>query len=428
MSDRYQKSEALLAQAKQVIPLASQTFSKSYTQYPYGVSPYFIQRGEGCYVWDVDGNRYIDFVNGLAAITLGYDDADVKQAVSQQLQQGITFSLPHPIELAVAEKIIELVPCAEMLRFGKNGSDATSGAIRLARAYTQREHIVTCGYHGWHDWYIATTSKNAGVPQAVRELTHSFQYNDIASLRQLFHAYPEKIAAVIMEPMNSTYPQAEFLQQVKQLTHQHGALLIFDETITGFRYALGGAQELFAVTPDLATFGKGLANGFPLSALCGRKSIMQMMEEIFYSFTFGGETLSLAAANAVLAKLTQYPVLNHIAAMGKLLQEKLENLISQYALQETFSVCGHPSWLFLQIHADSAQSTQLIKTYLMQELLARGFLWIGTFNLSYAHQPEHIDQLIGALSEIFCTMQKTCQSELQQYLHCEVLTPLFKVR
>lgn len=261
MSERYNLSEQYLHRALQSIPLGSQTFSKSRTQYPFGVSPYFIERGEGCYVWDVDGNKYLDMIGSLAALTLGHNDPDVTKAVSRQLQDGIIFSLPHPLEFQVAEKIISLVPCAEKVRFGKNGSDATAGAIRVSRAFTNREHVAVCGYHGWQDWYIGSTARNLGVPQATRDLTHTFMYNDLDSLKKLFTDYPEQIAAVILEPMNVTEPMNNFLAEVKELAHQHGAVLIFDETITGFRYAKGGAQELFGVTPDLATFGKGLANG-----------------------------------------------------------------------------------------------------------------------------------------------------------------------
>src|SRR5574341_817412 len=295
MSDRYHNSEEMLDRALKAVPLGSQTFSKSKTQYPYGVSPYFITRGQGSHVWDVDNNEYVDFINALAAVTLGYNDPDVNAAVRAQLDEGVIFSLPHPLEHQVAEKIVEIVPCAEMVRFGKNGSDATSGAIRLARAYTNRDHVAACGYHGWQDWYIGATTRSRGVPQSTRDLTHIFNYNDIESLHKIFKEHPDQVAAVIMEPMNTTEPKDGFLEKVRELSRQHGAVFIFDETITGFRYANGGAQEYFGVTPDLATFGKGLANGYPVSALAGKAEIMRLMEEIFYSFTFGGETLSLAA-------------------------------------------------------------------------------------------------------------------------------------
>ena len=274
MPNSFQKSESLLARAEQSIPLGTQTFSKSKTQFPFGVSPYFIERGEGSHVFDVDGNEYIDFINALAAITLGYNDPDVNQAVIEQLQQGTIFSLAHPLEMQVAEKIIEMVPGAEKVRFGKNGSDATAGAIRLARAYTGRDHVLVCGYHGWQDWYIGATDRYVGVPGSTRALTHKFEFNNLDSLEIKLKELKNKVAAVILEPMNTTFPKAGFLECVKDLTHQHGAVLIFDEIVTGFRVANGGAQEYFGVVPDLATLGKGLANGFPLSAVTGRTEIM----------------------------------------------------------------------------------------------------------------------------------------------------------
>ena len=312
----FKASEAYLERARRTIPLGSQTFSKSLTQYPYGVSPYFIQRAKGSRVWDIDGNEYIDFVSSLASITLGYSDPTVDTAVRAQLEEGVIFSLPHPIEAEVAELICEMVPCAQMVRFGKNGSDATSGAIRLARAYTQRDRVAVCGYHGWQDWYIGSTARHRGVPQAVRDLTHNFAYNDLASIEAQFAAHPGEFAAVILEPMNVTEPAPGFLEGLKAATHAHGALLVFDETITGFRYGNGGAQALFGVTPDLATFGKGLANGYPVSAVAGRRDVMMLMEEIFFSFTFGGEALSLAAARATLCRLRDEPVCERIAAKG----------------------------------------------------------------------------------------------------------------
>ena len=266
MTSRYQHSLALSARAEQSIPLGSQTFSKSRLCFPHGAAPLFIERGQGARVWDVDGNEYLDFASGLLAISLGYCDPDVNQAVLEQLNLGSIFSLPHRLETEVAEQLIELIPCAEMVRFGKNGTDATSACIRLSRAVTGRERVAVCGYHGWQDWYIGSTTRHLGVPECVRELTHRFDYNDLGSLKAQLEAHPGEFAAVILEPMNVAWPTPEFLPGLRQLCDQHGALLIFDETITGFRFHLGGAQTLFGVTPDLAAFGKGMANGFPISA------------------------------------------------------------------------------------------------------------------------------------------------------------------
>lgn len=429
MSERYKKSEQLLERALKSIPLGSQTFSKSRTQYPFGVSPYFIERGQGANVWDADGNQYTDYVMSLAAVTLGYNDPDVTTAVATQLGNGVIYSLPHRLEMEVAEMIIERVPCAEAVRFGKNGSDATSGAIRIARAYTGRDRVAVCGYHGWQDWYIGSTARNRGVPKAVSGLTHTFAYNDISSLEKLFADYPQQFAAVILEPMNVTPPTSGYLQALKECVHRHGALLIFDETITGFRYEVGGAQQRFGVTPDLASFGKGLANGYPVSAVCGRADVMKLMEEIFFSFTFGGELLSLAAAKACLHKLTQIDVIGHIKKLGEKLMAGLNTQISKYGLEDLMSVGGDPTWSFLLLRDTPKYTSWEIKTLYLQEMFARGILTLGTHNLSFAHSESDIDHLLQSYTEVFAVLKQAVREEkLYELLHCKPLEPLFKVR
>jgi glutamate-1-semialdehyde 2,1-aminomutase len=429
MTSRYAHSEQLLERALRTIPLGSQTFSKSKTQYPLGVSPFFIQRGRGSRVWDVDGNEYVDFINSLAAITLGYCDPDVDAAVRRQLEDGIIFSLPHPLEMEVAEQLVKLVPCAEMVRFGKNGSDATSGAIRLARAFTGRDHVAVCGYHGWQDWYIGSTARNRGVPKATQELTHTWVYNNIDSLDKLFQTYPGQIAAVILEPMNVVEPLPGFLESVKELAHKHGAILIFDETVTGFRYAIGGAQAHFGVTPDLATFGKGLANGYPVSAVAGRADIMRLMEEVFFSFTFGGEALSLAAALATMKKLEREPVTETLYRQGRKLLEKLASIVNEAGAADFLGVAGNPTWSFLLIKDTDTYSQWQIKTLFLQEMFARGILTIGSHNMSYSHSDADLDKLFAAYSEVIPMLLDAVRTrKLEAMLRCESLQPLFKVR
>ena len=429
MSERYYHSEDLLERALKTIPLGSQTFSKSKTQYPMGVSPFFIQRGKGSRVWDVDGNEYIDFINSLAAITLGYCDPDVDAAVRAQLEEGVIFSLPHPIEMQVAELIVKLVPCAEKVRFGKNGSDATAGAIRLARAFTNRDHVAVCGYHGWQDWYIGTTARNSGVPKATSDLSHVWTYNDISSLARLFQEYPDKIAAVILEPMNVTEPQPGFLEEVKALTHKHGALLIFDETVTGFRYTIGGAQQHFGVTPDLATFGKGLANGYPVSAVVGRADVMQLMEEVFFSFTFSGETLSLVAALATMQKLEREPVTDTLYTQGRKVMDGLKACIAAAGAEDFLGAAGNPTWSFFLIKDMANYSQWQIKTLFLQEMFARGILIIGTHNMSYSHTDADLDKLFNAYDEVIPMLVEGVRgNKLESMLRCQSLEPLFKVR
>jgi glutamate-1-semialdehyde aminotransferase/spore coat polysaccharide biosynthesis protein SpsF (cytidylyltransferase family) len=426
---RYHKSELLLKRALRSIPLGSQTFSKSRTQYPLGVSPYFISRAHGCRVWDVDGNEYIDFINSLAAVSLGYNDQDVTAAVEAQLRDGVIFSLPHTLEMEVAEKIVELVPCAEMVRFAKNGSDATSGAIRLARAATGRDRIAVCGYHGWQDWYIGSTARWRGVPQVVRNLTHAFPYNDVVALEKVLASFPSEFAAVIIEPMNTTEPLEGYLEDVKTATHRHGALLIFDETITGFRFANGGAQQHFGVTPDLATFGKGLANGYPLSAVAGRADIMKLMEEIFFSFTFGGETLSLAASLATMKKLQREPVVETLYRQGNKILDGVRRRILNHGADDFMSVSGNPTWSFLILKDGEGYTQWQLKTLFMQEMLARGILTFGTHNISYAHGDSEVAALLAAYDEVIPLLVAGVRGKsLESMLRCVPLEPLFKVR
>jgi glutamate-1-semialdehyde 2,1-aminomutase len=426
---RYTESENLLQRALKSIPLGSQTFSKSITQYPRGVSPLFIERGKGSHVWDPDGNEYVDFVNSLCAVNLGYCDPDVDEAVRRQMRNGITFSLPHRLEMEVSELLVETIPCAEMVRFGKNGSDSTSAAIRIARAYTSRDRIAVCGYHGWQDWYIGSTARHLGVPDPVRKLTHSFVYNDISSLRALLETYPGEFAAIILEPMNVAFPIDGFLSQVRDLANTAGSILIFDETITGFRFSIGGAQQEFGVTPDLATFGKGIANGYPLSAVVGRADLMRTVEKIFYSGTFGGETLSLAAAKAVISKMQREPVLASLRCQGEKIRDGVSRLISRHGCDDFLAVSGHPTWTFMNFRDVDGAGMWEIKTLFLQEIFARGFLTIGTHNVSYAHTDGDVDHLLGAYDEIFSLLRRGIDDgSIRTLLKCAPLVPLFRVR
>ena len=423
----YQKSEKLLDRALKSIPLGSQTFSKSLTQYPKGVSPFFIEKGRGAKVWDVDGNEYIDFVSSLAAVTLGYCDEDVDKAVQEQMKNGVVFSLPHRLEMEVAEKLIDIIPCAQKVRFAKNGTDATTASIRIARAYTGREHIAVCGYHGWQDWYIGSTTRDLGVPMPVKELTHKFEYNNIESLEKIFQE--NEMACVIMEPMNVEYPKNNFLDKVKELAHKNNALLIFDETITGFRYSLGGAQELFNVVPDLATFGKGMANGYPLSAVVGSNEVMQKVEDIFFSGTFGGETLSLAATSSVIDKYKQEKVTERFSEMGIYLLEQLNKLINDQRLSDIFFTSGHPAWSFLHIKEQAEYSVFEIKTFFLQEMFKRGILTLGSHNLSFSHTKKEVDKLLEVYDEVLPIIKQCIDNQaLLENIQGDILKPLFKVR
>jgi len=426
---KFNKSQELFKKVSKNIPLATQTFSKSYLQYVKGQSPLFITHAKGCRVWDVDGNEYVDFINGLLPVILGYQYPVVDKAIKEQLEKGIIFSLPSLLENELAELLIKHIPCAEMVRFGKNGSDVTTGAIRLARAVTGREHVAVCGYHGWHDWYIGSTTKNLGVPESTRKLTHKFVYNDIKSLEEIFKKNKNKIAAVIMEPMNYVEPEKGFLEKVKEITHKNGALLIFDEVITGFRYNLGGAQKLFGVTPDLASFGKSMANGMPISALVGKKKYMEKVGDIFYSFTNGGENLSLAAAIATIKELEKKKALDKIWKLGKYLQDNTNKLLEKNGLSDIIKVQGKPCWQVFIIKTIEKFSDLEIKSYIQQEVIQAGFLWYGSHNMSYSHTKKDIDSLLVVYNRIFKDLKEMINTgKLKEKLKGEPITNIFKVR
>jgi len=393
-ASRYEKSLRQLERAERVIPLGTQTFSKSRKTLVPGLAPLYADRASGGRIWDIDGNEYVDLMSALAAVNLGYADPEINEAVAAQLARGTTISLTHPIETDVAELLIELVPSAEKVKFGKNGSDATTAAIRVARAHTGRDHVVTCGYHGWQDWFIGTMPTRAlGVPEAYADLVHPIGYNDLAALERELEANP--IGAVVLEPMTTTWPADGYLEGVRDLTHRYGALLVFDEMVTGFRFARGGAQEYFGVTPDLSTFGKGVANGYPLSVITGRADLIDILETAFISGTFGGELLSLAASKVVLERIRSTDVIAQLAMKGAELKERVEAEIADAGLEGLLSLRGHPAWVFTIWNAENEQ-IEALKYLFMQEMSRNGVLMIASHNVSAAHTAEDLDMVVNA--------------------------------
>lgn len=426
---KFCKSNLQLEKTKKIIPLASQTFSKSFLQYPVGVSPQFISRGSKGHVWDIDGNEYVDFVSGLLAVSLGYNFRPVDDAVIEQMKLGVSFSLPTTLEYEVAKILVEMVPCADMVRFTKTGSDATSAAIRLARAYTKRDKIAACGYHGWHDWYIGTTSRNMGIPQSVKDCTITIQYNSISSLEHAIKRHKGELAAVIMEPMNSRYPEPGYLEQVRNLTKQNGIVLIFDEICTGIRLAEGGAQEYFKVVPDLSVFGKGIGNGYPISAVMGSERFMSLSSEVFFSGTFGGEALSLAACRSVLEFVKNNAVVDNLRIKGERIVAGVNSIINELDMGHVFSLSGHPSWSFVNISGNKKYPQMLLKTFFLQEMFKRGVLILGSHNVNFSHTEADITQLLTAYAEVIQETKRGIDaSSIEGDLECEPLINLFKVR
>ncbi len=398
---RLVKSLELRDKAGAVIPGGAQTFSKSPISFVQGVAPNFLTKGRGAFVWDIDGNRYIDYIMGLGPVILGHADPAVNEAVMDQIKDGVSFSLPHPLEVEVAQTLCEIIPCAEMVRFGKNGSDVTAAAVRAARAYTHRDMVARCGYHGWQDWYIGSTDRHLGVPEAVRRLTLRFPYNDLEALHLLFKQNPGEIACVVMEPVTFDAPQPGYLEGVLTLCRNYGALLVFDEVITGFRFGIGGAQSHFGVTPDLACFGKAMANGFPLSAIVGRAEVMRIFTEVFFSSTFGGETVSLAACLATIRVLRERHAFDRIWRIGALLQEGINLLVKEYGLVEQVRCIGFPPWTGIQIQTSDEDESQLLRGLFQQEAIQRGVLTAGNNFITLTHEEVIIDETLTVYNEVF---------------------------
>ena len=426
----FRQSARLYERALLTIPLASQTFSKAAMSTVEGAAPLFLDRGDGGRVWDVDGNSYIDYVLGLLPVVLGYRDPDVDDAIRTQLDRGITFSLATELEPELAERLVELVPCAEMARFGKNGSDATSAAIRLARAYTGRDRVAVAGYHGWHDWYIGTTARHLGVPQAVRDLSVTFPFNDADALERLLRADPDGFAAVILEPMALDAPQPGFLEAVREICDRFGVVLVFDEIITGFRIHLGGAQSAFGVTPDLAAFGKAMGNGMPISAIVGRREIMRLMEDIFFSGTFGGETLSLAAAIATIDKLRAQDGPRVLATLGQRLKSGIGAQINEKGLSGELMVKGGDWWPAVVATGQGRAEASIVGSLLKQELIARGVLMGPTFNLCLSHAADGVlDETLQAFDRALATVADALEAgNPAGRLRGKPMRPVFQVR
>ena len=423
----FEKSTSQLRRAEQTIPLGAQTFSKSRTQYPVGYAPLFASKGKGCHLWDIDGNRYVDLVAALGAVTIGYRNHRIDSAVRKQMKSGVTFSLSGVIESEVSELLLSLLPNAEMVRFAKNGSDVTSAAVRLARHITGKKKVVRSSYHGWHDWYIGSTSRNFGVPNEISDLTLVLPFNDLATAEDLFLRYGDEISCIILEPVGMEFPVTGFLEGLRKLCDSYGALLIYDEVVTGFRISKNGAGKLFHVEPDLSCFGKGIANGFPLSAIVGKRLFMRELSEVFFSGTFGGETLSLAAAKEVLTMIKDGEVIDQLRNAGNELSNRVTELLDFYQI-DFLQLSGHDAWKFLKWNLDSEIADQT-KTLFLQEMFQQGILILNTHNVMTSMSHRHIDRVVNAYDRILPVLKDAVSTrDFGKYLKAEPIRPLFKLR
>lgn len=404
--DRFDISKRLQRKAHALIPGGSHTYAKGDDQYPV-LAPGFIAHGKGCRVWDADGNEFIEYGMGNRAVGLGHAYPSVVKAAREALDKGCNFTRPSTLEVACAEEFLGLVTGADMVKFCKDGSDATSGAVKLARAHTGRDLIAICADHPFFsvdDWFIGTTAMNAGIPEVTRALTVSFRYNDIASVRALFERHSDQIAGCILEPARAEEPREGFLHELQRLCHADGALLIFDEMITGFRWHNCGAQQVYDIVPDLSTWGKALANGFSVSALAGKREFMRLggldhtdKPRVFLlSTTHGAETHALAAAMASMQVYRSEPVIEHLYGQGTRLRRGAEEVIRRRRLTSYVKISGRPCCLLYATLDRDGKPSQAYRSLLLQETIKRGVI-MPSLVVSYSHTDADIDATIEAI-------------------------------
>lgn len=410
------KTQIMYDKAKKIIPGGTQVLSKRPEMFLPGKWPAYYSRAKGCRVWDLDGNEYIDTSSmGVGANILGYADEDVDKAVVNAISHGSMCTLNAPEEVQLAELLLELHPWAEQVRYAKTGGEALAVAIRIARAATNKEVILFCGYHGWSDWYIAANlgdnkaldgqhiaglSTN-GIPVGLKNTVIPFRYNDSESFKELMTIYRGKIAAVIMEPIRNYYPENNFLEQIRECTKKENVVLIIDEVSAGFRLNCGGAHIKFGIEPDMAVFAKAFSNGYPMAAIIGKKNVMESAQETFISSTYWTERTGLAAAIATIEKYRKNHVEEHLEAIGKKVQEGWIMLAQKNGLD--IKVSGiYPMSHFEFVYEDSLA----LKTLFTQEMLKRGYLATNAFYTSFVHSDEDVKKYLDMADESFAIIKE----------------------
>ncbi|MEK6786960.1 MAG: glutamate-1-semialdehyde 2,1-aminomutase [Nitrospirota bacterium] len=430
----FKKSKVLQPRAHALIPGGCHTYGRGDDQYP-DQAPGFLVKGRGCHVWDIDGNEFIEYNMGLRSVTLGYADERVLNVAYKHMLEGNHFTRPSPIEVECAEEMLSVIEGAEMVKFGKNGSDVTSAAIRLSRAYTGRDLVAVCADHPFFsvdDWFIGSTPMSAGIPKVVQGLTLKFNYNSIESIQALFRQYPGQIACLIMEPEKEMAPVNDFLHTAQDLCRDNGTVFILDEMICGFRWHLGGGQRYHRIVPDLSTFGKALGNGFSVSALVGKRELMKRggldheAERVFLlSFTHGAETFALAAAKEVIQIYKREPVIERMWSAGRRLEQGIQKSINEHHLGEYFKVAGKPCALVYATLDAEKRSSQSFRTLFLQETIKRGIL-APSFVVSYCHTDADIDRTVDAVHDALHVYRQALNEGIEKYLIGRSVKPVFR--
>jgi glutamate-1-semialdehyde 2,1-aminomutase len=429
-----QRSKVLQRKSHMLIPGGCHTYAKGDDQYP-GNAPPFIVKGKGCHVWDINGNEFIEYGMGVRSVTLGHGYPPVVEAAYRQMLLGNNFTRPAAIEVECAEELLSMIAGAEMVKFAKNGSDVTTAAVKLARAYTGRDVVAVCADHPFFsvdDWFIGSTPMASGIPIPIRNLTVKFHYNDLASVESLFEEHPGEIAAVILEAETTEPPRNNFLHELQRLCKKNGTLVIFDEIITGFRWHNGGAQALYDIAPDLSTFGKALGNGFSISALAGKRTIMELgglyhdKERVFLlSTTHGAENHSLAAALETMRTYQQQPVVEHLYRQGERLAKGVNAAISENGLQDYIQLAGKPCNLIYITRDQEKNRSQDFRTLFLQEIIKRHVI-APSLVVSFSHTDQDIDTTIEAIGESLNVYRKALAEGVERYLVGDPVKPVFR--
>jgi glutamate-1-semialdehyde 2,1-aminomutase len=439
----FARSNAHAAQAHDLIPGGAHTYAKGDDQYPAHMLP-VIARGQGAHVWDLDGNRFVEFGSGMRAITLGHGYRPVCDAAFRAMMGGTNFARPGAIELHAAEAVLSVLPKPKdgdpwMIKFAKHGSDAASAAVKLARAVTGRSMVAICHDHPFFsvdDWFIGTTPMNAGIPDAIKNLTCTFGYNDINSLKALFERYPNQIACVMLEGVKDVEPKDNFLQEVRKVCDENCALMVLDEIINGFRLDPAGAAKVYDVEPDLSTWGKAMANGFAVSALIGKKRFMELggirqskHDRVFLlSTTNGAETHALAACKATVDAYKQRDVCGTIRNIGLQLQRRCNAVSTELGMTDYWSVSGMPATLVFNCAGpDKKKGSQPFRTLFLQEMLKRGVI-CPSFVVSEAMTDRDVEHTAWAVFESLQVYKKALNGNLDDFLQSRPVAPVFRRR
>jgi glutamate-1-semialdehyde 2,1-aminomutase len=417
------------------IPGGAHTYSRGFDQFPSN-APQILKKGLGAYVYDPEGNKFLDYGMGLRSVNIGYANDIINKAAFQQIEYGNNLTRPSMIELEAAELLIDLIDSVDMVKFTKNGSTATTAAIKLSRAYTGRELVARCSDHAffsYDDWFIGSTEVKFGIPKKDIENTKLFSYNNIKSLEELFSQYPNQIACVILEPSVMEHPKDNFLHKVKELCHKNGAVFILDEMITGFRWHLKGAQHYYNIKPDLCTFGKAMANGFSVAAVAGKKEIMKLgsiefsgSKKLFLlSTTHGAEMCGLGAFVETIKFMKENKVVEHMWDYGSKLINIMNLIAKKYSLEQNFIAGGIECSPYYLTFNEKGENSMIFRTLFAQEMIKNNILipWIA---LSYSHTEEELKITELALENTFKVLKKALEEGPAKYLKGDEIKPVFR--